>query len=174
MPGIHKVQEREPDGAVAVTERRSGGVLRLGDPLEVLSRVAIWGTFAGVASALVGPLIGGSVVTWFLGGAGAIVGGLGTVGLSALILKRRAVRVTWKVAAMLGVPFGLYLGALGVFQLFVLPSIVGGTRGLSLSLILPVFGTVIVVGIVLSLLLGIDIVRFVVQRVNLGEDEDEM
>ena len=97
------------------------------------------------------------------------------VGLSALILRRPRVRLTWKAAGMLGISSGLYLGAVGVLQLFVLPSIIGDTRSLGLSLLLPVFGTVIVFGIVLSLLLGIDIIRFAVRQVIVDDEApDEM
>jgi len=41
---------------------------------------------------------------------------------------------------------------------------------LSSSLLIPVFGTVIVVGIVLSLVLGIDIVRFAMRQVIVDDE----
>jgi len=117
MSTLRKVEESDSSPIVLGTKPSSGSILHLGNPVRVTSRLAIWGTFAGVATALATPLIGGGLIGWFAGGAGAIVGGLGTVGLSALILRRPRARLAWKAAAMMGIPFGLYLGAVGLLAI---------------------------------------------------------
>jgi hypothetical protein len=145
-----------------------GGVIS-----RITSSVVVSGTLLGVATTLAGPLIQGSPLAWFAGGAGAVTGGLGMAWLSARILRRPRVRLPWKAAGMLGLPFGFYLTAVGILQLFVLPGILGGIPGLDFSLLRPVYGLALLLAIVLSLVVGVDMIRFVIRGVVVDDEGQE-
>lgn len=133
---------------------------------RLTSRLLVWGLGSAIASPMVSAIFGTSLFLGFAGAVGTVLAGLGAIGMSLVALLRRDVRPTWKLGAALGVPFGMSLLGFGMWSIL-------GTFSWTLPAPIAFAGSLILVlGLVLSTLLGVDILRFVGTALRSGNPED--
>ena len=135
---------------------RSPGVTRF------TSRIAAWGLLTGVGSLLLDVAL--ELPLSWSSGAGLVVGGLGAVATSISVLLRSDVRPFWKVGGVLGVPFGLSVAVFGLWtflttSFFASNLLVQAVAGTALQLVL-------ILSLVLSVMLGGDVLRFVFKGIG--------
>lgn len=125
------------------------------------TRTAVWGTLAGVGAFVASTVFGAPLVTWLVSGAGLVLGGVGTLGLSSLLFRRKDLRPIWKLNRALGVPFGLSLTVTGLWFLLGLPSTIFGGIWTAPPAVIPIaITTVIIIGLALFVITGADLLRF--------------
>lgn len=154
-----------PSTEDGLTELRRPRVIRFS------ARIAAWGIAVGAAVPLLSAFGLGSDVLWQPGGAGMVVGGLGAMGLGGALCAEKRARRVWRAAGLALVPFGVssvVLGAstlLGRWGLRLAWSwFPGGLTGASLAFL--------VIGLVLSVLFGMDLVRLMVRTIRGGDSEE--
>ena len=136
------------------------------------SRTGVWGTLTYVASFLGSVVLGPSSVLWALGGAGAALGGVGVVVAGVQMLRRSDVRLQWKIAGALGAPFGASLATYGLFRLLWRPLSAAAAFNPPLLYRMALYG-MLILGPVLALLVGMDVVRFLVRGMMGGQEAEE-
>lgn len=128
---------------------------------RLAARCATWGIFAGVAAPFLNGVVGASPLLWVLGGAGMTIGGLGAATLAIDFLRRRNVRLTWKLGGLLALPFGASLVVIGSWSLIVFPRAIYPGLGWPSWLTSGAFAVAAVLGFVLAVVFGLDLARFV-------------
>ncbi len=125
------------------------------------TRTAVWGTLTGVGAFVVSTVFGAPLVTWLVSGAGLMLGGLGTLGLSSLLFRRKDLRPIWKLNRALGLPFGLSSTVTGLWFLLGLPSTIFGGIWTAPPAVVPIaITTIILLGLALFVITGADLLRF--------------
>lgn len=129
--------------------------------LRIASRVGAWGLGLGIGITLLSPMLPGAIVTVPLSGAALVLGGLGAVVTSVLVLRRKETRLVWKIAGGLGIPFGTSYSILGLWWLLSMASWMAGDPLTTPALIKLAFASAGISGFVLMVIFGLDVARFV-------------
>jgi len=135
------------------------------------SRAALWGTLTAVGASLGTAIVGVSPVLHLAGGIGAVIGGIGIVAAGITVLRRAAVRLPWRFAGALSVPFGTSLVVFGLFRLLWRPVTVAAAFDPPLLFRLAI-ACLVILGPILLILVGADIARFLVRGMWGGDEEE--
>jgi len=129
---------------------------RTGWAIRLSSRVGVWGITAGLSGILTVPLLVNihsspwMAIAELAAGLGCLLGGFGVSVASGLVLREvRGLSRILSVGAMVGIPFGLSVAALGAFRLW------GGlvVHPIQLASLVAAFG--LGIGLVLLFLAGV-------------------